>query len=159
MTIVDYTPFVERMISRWAIIGAANECWPYKGRCFVKSKGGRMTYGRVELNKQRLRVHRAVWMIVHGDIPDGLCVLHSCDNPLCCNPSHLFLGTQADNIRDKMEKGRHRVVYGEDCGSSKITREIAQQIREIKGTQRAIAARFGLSQGAVHAIRTGKTWK
>jgi hypothetical protein len=159
MTIVDYVPFVERMISRWAIIGAANECWPYTGHCFVKSKGGRMTYGRVELNKQRLRVHRAVWMIVHGDIPDGLCVLHSCDNPLCCNPSHLFLGTQADNIRDKMEKGRHRVVYGEDCGSSKITMEIAQQIREIKGTQRAIAARFGLSQGAVHAIRTGKTWK
>lgn len=146
-------------VERWATVAEADQCWPYKGRCFVKSKGGRMTYGRVELNKKRMRVHRAVWTVVHGAIPDGLFVLHACDNPLCCNPTHLFLGTQADNMADKMRKGRHRVASGERHYLSKITAEIAQQIRDMDAPLRTIGAKYGINSATVHAIKSGKTWR
>lgn len=83
----------------WLWLGAANQ----KGRGTF-SYGGRRPKGRVELH------HRFAYLVEHGDIPEGLSVLHRCDVPLCCNPAHLFVGTQADNVSDMMEKGRHRLT-------------------------------------------------
>lgn len=74
-------------------------CWEWTG---FKNKG----YGQLEFRGKTQRAHRVVWMLIYGEIPDGLCVLHHCDNPSCCNPAHLFLGTMLDNNRDMIKKGR-----------------------------------------------------
>lgn len=94
-----HPPWEERL---WAKIevGASWECWPITGH---RSKG----YGRLKVNGTTQRAHRLVWIYTYGPIPPGLKVLHHCDNPPCCNPEHLFLGTDADNMNDKVVKGRH----------------------------------------------------
>lgn len=77
------------------------DCWEWKG-----AKVGGTEYGSFNVAGKRLRSNRAAWLLLRGPIPDGLHVLHRCDNPPCCNPDHLFLGTQLDNIRDAIAKGR-----------------------------------------------------
>lgn len=85
---------------------APDECWPWLR--FKNDKGYGIT--KVTINKRRYnsKTQRLAWLLTFGDIPDGLHVLHTCDNPPCCNPAHLFLGTNGDNMRDKVEKGRHK---------------------------------------------------
>ncbi len=78
-----------------------DECWLWPG---AKSDG----YGCMKFQGKVLRVHRAMYEVHNGTIPDGLKILHSCDNPPCCNPKHLSLGTQADNVKDMIAKKRHR---------------------------------------------------
>lgn len=91
-------------------------------------------------------------------------MLHKCDNPPCVNPAHLFLGTQADNIRDMDAKGRRRSVMhdqrGELNGSAKLTRPQIAMIRSLGGTmkQREIAEIFGISRPAVSLVLSGKRW-
>jgi hypothetical protein len=83
-------------------------CWPWTGALFRPGpRGYGMNYGRIKRNRRTLHAHRVAWELAHG--PTGeLFVLHKCDNPPCCNPAHLFLGTAADNMADKVRKGRHR---------------------------------------------------
>ena len=79
------------------------ECWPWMGM-----RGGRTStkYGHVKINGQDVGAHRVAWELAFGPIPPGLFVCHRCDNPPCCKPSHLFLGTAGDNNRDSASKGR-----------------------------------------------------
>lgn len=104
--------------------------------------------------------HRAVWQIVHGHIPDALCILHRCDNPACVNPAHLFLGTMAENNADRDMKGRARGGSrpGEKHHAAKLTDDQINEIRKATGLQREIAERFGVSQQSVSMIRNRKTW-
>lgn len=126
-------------------------CWEWRGGL------GRFGYGAMNVNGKTQRAHRVAWTIHRGDVPEGLCVLHRCDNPPCVNPAHLFLGTYLDNVRDMDEKGRRKSNprYGKENGNAKLTSEQAAEIVRRynsgeKGT--ALAREFGMSQPRVSAI-------
>ncbi len=122
-------------------------------------------YGKIWNEKSILTAaHRVSYELFVGSIPDGLWVLHSCDNPPCINPVHLFLGTHADNMKDMVKKGRSAkgTVKGEQCGRAKLTES---QVREIRvrhangDGKKAIAADYGIGRLNVSMIVRGKTWK
>lgn len=152
----------EKAIARfWSKVkrGDANECWEWQA---YRDRNG---YGQVGLSKPRRLeyAHRVAWQIVNGPIPDGLCVLHNCpdgDNPACCNPKHHFLGTRADNMTDKVRKGRQ--LRGEKAPPAKLTEERVQWIRAMAKTgmtQARIAELCGVTPAAVSAIVVGRNWK
>jgi hypothetical protein len=97
----------ERNSRFWSkvVIKTPEECWEWQAS---KNCHG---YGRFNLEGRAhgaRGAHVVAWMLTHGPVPDGLCVLHRCDNPGCVNPNHLFLGTHTDNMRDMVNKNRHR---------------------------------------------------
>lgn len=133
-------------------------CWPWQGR--TKRK-----YGVLRVGSRNATAHRRVWELARGPIPDGLEVLHHCDNPPCCNPDHLFLGTQGDNIRDMVQKGRARSggTRGETHGMAKLTEA---QVRAIRGryagggeTLFTLAAEFGVTFSMIGMIVRRQSWK
>ena len=86
-------------------IGLKDECWPYRGS--ISSWGYGTVMRTLGLGKRfTWGAHKVAWVLDRGPVPDGLCVLHKCDNRACCNPHHLYLGTKVDNARDKIERGR-----------------------------------------------------
>ena len=143
-------PLSERF---WAKVRRADlaECWRWTGR--LSSAG----YGRVGRRRESRYAHRVSWELHHGPVPQGLSVCHRCDNTQCVNPSHLFLGTQADNIADMVSKGRN--ALGERNGQAKLTESEVVTIQAItKRTQRSIAADYGVSRSLISLIRSGKRW-
>ena len=140
-----------------------NECWGWKhttnnsGYGYFSSKG-----------EKAIAAHRYSYEKYIGIIPDGLFVLHKCDNPPCSNPSHLFVGTNSDNIKDSYSKGRRKPVpiesmpRGDSCHLAKLSEsqaiEIKNMITEGKGNTE-IAKLFGIVHQTVSCIRNGKTWK
>jgi len=80
-------------------------CWPWMGRCNDDA------YGEVRYNGEMDKAHRVAWILTHGPIPEGQQVLHYCDNPPCCNPNDLFLGTNHDNVLDRQAKGRSKNLF------------------------------------------------
>lgn len=109
--------------------------------------------------------YRVTWIITHGLIPPGLEVCHHCDNPSCCNPAHLFLGTHQDNMRDSRRKGRARGASfpGEDHPMVKLTELKVKKIRQLyltgKYSQRQLGRRFGISQRTIGRIVHLRNWK
>lgn len=109
-----------------------------------------------------MRAHRVSWEIHFGQIPKGLCVLHRCDNPPCCKPEHLFLGSVVDNVADRCKKGR--TANGERHGSSRLSES---DVREIRGMYsrgksigfKLIARKFGVTPMTVKRAVAGITWK
>jgi hypothetical protein len=93
----------------WSKVAVASddECWTWLAGC---NKQGYGTISRGGRDSENLLAHRASWEILRGPVPDNLCVLHTCDNPACVNPKHLFLGTRKDNLEDMTRKGRR--AYG-----------------------------------------------
>ena len=142
----------------WAKVdkGGPDECWPWTGNRLPKGYGQFKPFGL-----QRY-AHRVSWALAHGTTPDGtipggMCVLHSCDNPPCVNPAHLFLGTKTDNMRDKVAKGRQ--AKGVDNGQAKLSEDDVQAIRASLGESRKeVARRFGVSAATVGDILCGRTW-
>lgn len=127
-------------------------CWLWTGPVCVKGYGvGR--WNRVT------RSHRVSWAAFRGGIPAGMCVCHKCDTPSCVNPDHLFLGTNADNVRDRLQKGRSRYAYGELAGSAKLTADDVRCIRASSGTGAALSRAYGVSRNQIRLIRNRVKWK
>jgi len=140
----------------WAKVVMAEGCW-----LWIAGKSSR-GYGVLgDGAGGSIQAHRASWEINFGPIPKGMCVCHRCDVPACVRPSHLFLGTQSENVADMIAKGRRRggAPTGERNGSAKLTEAMVRDIREASGTQQAIAERYGVSQFTVSEIKRGKTWR
>jgi hypothetical protein len=144
----------ERLMAR---IRYQGDCWEWTGS--LNGKG----YGQINIKGGNVPslVHRTSYAEFVGPIPEGLDVLHKCDNPLCFKPSHLFLGTHADNMKDKMEKGRHRygVSQGSAHGMSKLTDAQVLEIRASAGPSRIVAEKYGISGRQVRDIRNRQSWK
>jgi hypothetical protein len=135
-------------------------CWLWSGMVNV-SGYGIMKAASLPQFKTPL-THRLSYFLHKGEFDYSLNVLHKCDNPICVNPEHLFLGTHLENMIDRKTKNRtnRAAPKGSKCGASKITEDVVLKIRSITNkTQKQIADSFGLTQSAVHYIVSGKTWK
>jgi hypothetical protein len=100
-----------------------------------------------------------MYCLATGKQPGPLCVLHKCDNPGCCNPAHLFLGTHADNAADRDAKGRSASHSGEDNGKAKLTERQVLKIRVSNEGGVALAIKYGVTRYTISNIRLRKTWK
>lgn len=151
------TPVEERFWAQVSKSDNSSDCWLWVG---CKRGKGRHARGQIGVKGKMTNSSRCSWQIHFGEIPEGMQVLHRCDIPLCVRPDHLFLGTQRDNVLDMFAKGRAPRA-GAANGMAKLTPEQVAEIRKLKGiiTQTKLAERFGISNGTVSAIHTGKRWK
>ena len=140
-------------------IKASSECWEWMGRGGKLNKG----YGQLTYCKTKWLAHRLAYYLTYGDIPKGMQVCHTCDNPICCNPDHLWLGTNYDNSRDREEKGRGVRSYGPDNGQHKLTIAQIQKIREeyVPGLvgYKTLAKKYGVHSQTIKDIITRRNWK
>jgi len=130
----------------------AGGCWMWTASCDRDGYGHLMVAGRLRV------AHRLSWELHRGPIPDGRQVCHTCDTPACVNPDHLFLGTQRDNMRDCVAKGR-MPRKGEDNNASKLTEVDVSAIRADPRLQREIAVDYGVTQPHISAIKRKENWK
>jgi len=139
-------------------VGGPDECWEWAAH---RQRAG---YGQFTVAKGEFHTASRVSLALSiGSIPAGMSVCHSCDNPPCCNPAHLFLGTQADNANDCIRKGRANRARGEGTFSARLTEEIVRGIRSRipmrYGEVAKLAREYSVSEHAIAAVVRGKTWK
>lgn len=149
-------------------IDKTNYCWNWK------ANKNNMGYGMIRLGglQPKKLAHRVSYEIKNGKIPDGVCVLHKCDNPACVNPEHLFLGNKKDNYYDMVKKGRRvlgrnpnnnpPISYGESHPRAKFSNKEANEIRILLSegyTARGIARALKVDKGIILKIKHNKTYK
>jgi hypothetical protein len=145
----------------WAKVETTSDtakCWNWIGYIRVESGG----YGGVSLNRKMYFAHRLSYFIHYGFDPKELFVCHHCDNRLCVNPHHLFIGTNRTNSLDRHQKGRENPVRGEKHYKARFTEDDILEIRALykqDWLQPEIAAKFNTTQPAINDIVRGKTWK
>ena len=144
-------PWCERLQSR---------CWLWEGRLTIPtatSEGGR---GVLSYQGKQVQAHRLAFFFTHGKWPEPCC-LHHCDNPPCCNPEHLYAGTQSDNMRDMYNRGRANRPTGIGWNQSHLTDSDVQMIRERYAvgnvSQTALAREFGIAQSHISRIVNRQT--
>ncbi len=149
-----------RFNDRVAVSGP-DDCWEWTGR---RDPNG---YGRLDARLifgQRARpylAHRISYMLTNGPISEQLSVCHKCDNPPCCNPNHLFLGTQTENNADMDSKGRRtlpKVRRGSDINTSRLSEHQVLEILASKLSNKELAGKYGVSGTAIGKIRKGENW-
>lgn len=160
--------FTDADIKRfWSRVDKKSEdaCWEWEGYRNIEG------YGRITINSKLHLVHRVSWIIHNGEIPDGnlpygtMFICHTCDNPSCVNPAHLFIGTNKDNMRDKNDKGRGggRGLKGEENSMHKLTECQVKEIREKYEprvyTLDMLAAEYGVTFQHIQTIITNKAWR
>lgn len=140
----------KRMDRFWSRVDkrGRDECWPWMGR---RSDHG---YGQFATSDKQYRAHRFALESSGVIVPSEAIVMHSCDNPPCCNPAHLSVGTHAQNNADMMAKGR----WKHPRGSSKLAPSDVLAIRASNDPLRTLAERFGVSRATVCRARSGKQW-
>jgi len=144
----------------WDKVNKSAGCWEWTGG--TNGYG----YGVLAIAHGRPRLaHRLSWELAHGPVPDGLCVLHRCDNRLCIRPDHLFIGTRSENTKDRHDKGR--TARGESFTPSKLTAAQAADIRAryaaipryARGRMRPLLREFGIAQSTLYSIVNEQTWR
>lgn len=141
----------------WRFLGKAgrgqsgDSCWNWAAS-LTQDGYGRFSY----LGKQSLAHRFSYWLFV-GDVPAGIKVCHTCDNPQCCNPGHLFLGTNADNLRDMAQKGRS--THGEKNPNRKLSESQIAAILADGRKHRDIADQYGVTRSQISHIKRGVSWK
>lgn len=144
----------------WSRVEKGPHCWIWNGPI---SRGYGIFY--VSGSPKRIRAHRFSWSLENGPIPPGMLVLHTCDVSACVNPRHLYLGTDADNMRDSMARGRHRFgsQVGEKNSSAFFTDSIVRELRRRHSTERISCAelsrQYGTSPKTIWKIINRKTWR
>ena len=158
--VLDQGTFATRV---WAKVAKSDGCWTWTGA------RNHLGYGQVWRGDgpgtpRVLMAHRAVWALENGPIPDGMYLCHTCDNPQCVRPSHMFIGTQTDNMQDCRSKGRMRFLVprvGTENNRAKLTWESVRHIREeyALGTSISTLSRsMGVARSTVREIVTGRCW-
>lgn len=133
-------------------IRGEDECWLWLG-------GIPDRYGEFYDSGRMKKAHRVAYELSNGPIPDGLEILHTCDNPPCINPKHLFTGTHQDNMTDMVQKGRQVSLWGEKHPNAKLTTEQTEEIKRLcetgEFTQKELSERFGVYQTTISKIHRG----
>lgn len=155
-----FMPRTDEQLKYWILSNFVRnpitQCWRWS---LMVDKDG---YGAICVKRQKVRVHRLAYRLFVGEIPEGMLVLHSCDNPICFNPDHLYLGTHADHRRDMCLKGRANNPRGEAVNSAKLTEDQVREIRHLytEGfSQRKLAGMFKVNSATIHPLVHRKTWK
>ena len=153
-------PIAETMAARfWPKVERRGdgECWSWLAT--LNHSG----YGMIRNGAAMALAHRVAWVMEHGEVPDDLHVLHDCDTRRCVNVAHLRLGTNADNVRDKVERGRSSFPQpkkrGERHPMAKLTADQVDEIRQSTEVGRRLAEQFGVSPATICNIRKGKVWR
>lgn len=138
-------------------LGPKGECWEWRGG---RNTGG---YGSIGLGKKTLTTHRVAWVLMNGELPPrsghhGVCVCHTCDNRICVNPGHLFLGSHRDNMVDASKKQRFPKRLGSLSPRAKLTDDAVREIRSDRRLLREIASEHGISETTVSGIRRWQLW-
>lgn len=139
-------------LARWSRLDPETGCIIFTGTLFSNTG-----YGSICINYKTRSAHRLAWELANGRIPDGKSILHRCDNPACVNPDHLFAGTQDDNMKDMMRKGRSS--RGSRNNNAKMTEDQARAIKADLRATRTVADAHGVRVHTVWTIRTGRAWK
>lgn len=143
----------EERLKKYIVIDSETGCHNWTG---AKDKAG---YGRIRVDGKWVRVHRLAYEQHMGQkIPEGMCVLHECDNPPCCNPEHLCIGTNQDNMNDKVRKGRQSRLKGEKNGRSELAYGQVIEIRDSSKTLKQLSEEYGVSFGQIGKIKRRERW-
>lgn len=137
----------------WEKVSKTNqhECWVWT----ASSTG--VGYGGFRLNGKTQKAHRLAWTESNGPIPEGLNVCHRCDNRRCCNPAHMFLGTHADNARDRNMKGRQ--MKGRGSPLAKLSEEAVRDIRSSPLGHKKLAEKYRVAPSLIISVRQRKAWR
>jgi hypothetical protein len=120
-------------------------------------------YGKISVSKNVWKfAHRISWEFSNGDVPEGMCVLHTCDNPRCVNPNHLYLGSHKDNAQDRERRQRGNQPKGSASGRSKLSADQVFEIRKLycsgKYSYRKLGKMFGVDGKSIADIVNGRNW-
>lgn len=137
----------------WEKVRKGEGCWEWTGS---KDRNG---YGRIKSYGIPELAHRISWRLTFGEITNEICVLHHCDNPSCCRPDHLFVGTHKDNSADMWAKGRGNPLRGEQHPRAKLTEDLVRIIRDSPLGYRQLGRMYGVHHKNISQIKNRLNWK